>query len=455
MRPAVNDRDARSIVWAVWTGMLVLLVWSFATVVSPVPLAEDWLTVAPLTGHEPNLGRWLWEQNNEHRMPVARLLLLATLQAAGGDNRAGGYLNIALLAATAAGLILFTRHLRGGRTDTADVFFPLALLHFGHSHLLLLPWLVFYVLSIAVILAVGAALFAPGSVASWSAARAAGAGLLLLPLSGFVGLFFLPPVAAYLLYAAWNCRGGSRGWPRHRALAVWLVVAIGGAAALAALYFVGYEHPWWNPPSPGPLPSFKTALKMLSLGFGPAAEFWWEPGVIAVLVVVAAALWEARRALQLGGAARDHAAGAALFLISALGFAFVVGWGRAGYVPQFGMPIRYVILVVPVLVASYWTWVASRSRTGRIAQRALAIAMVILLPFNIAGGHRFFADWYREGMTRVESDLRAGVPIADLAARHQRFLVHWWTPDELARHMHWLREAGIPPFGDRLPRVRE
>ena len=44
-----------------------------------------------------NLASWLWEQNNEHRMPVARLLLLGALKASGGDYRAGGLLNMALL----------------------------------------------------------------------------------------------------------------------------------------------------------------------------------------------------------------------------------------------------------------------------------------------------------------------------------------------------------------------
>ncbi len=72
--------------------------------------------------------------------------------------------------------------------------------------------------------------------------------------------------------------------------------------------------------------------------------------------------------------------------------------------------------------------------------------MLILLPVNTVAGHRQFADWYHDGMMKLQRDLDAGVPIEELAARHGKFLVHWWKPEEVARHMHMLRDAGIPPF---------
>lgn len=435
--------------------MLVLLVWSYAPVASRIPLAEDWLAVAPLTGNAPDLAAWLWEQNNEHRMPVARLLLLGTLEAAKGDYRAGGYLIMSLLAGTAAGLILFARHMRGGRTDAADAAFPLLLLHFGHSHILLLPWLIFFVLSIVFVIAAGSALFAPGSVGSWRTAGIAGTALLLLPLSGFIGLFFVPPLTGYLLYAGWACWSGTRGWPRRRGIGIWLTAASAGTIATSALYFIGYQHPWWNPPGPGVVPSLKVALKVLSLGFGPAPEFWWAPGVAAMGLFLSVSLWESLRRVRQSGPSRDRALGAALFLAASIAFAFVVGWGRAGYVPEFGIPIRYVMLVQPAFVACCLTLVASGSPLARAAQRAFAVAMLILLPFNTVAGHRFFADWYREGMTRVEEDLQRGVPIPALAVRHQRFLVHWWTPAELERHMRWLGQAGIVPFDRAVANDRQ
>ena len=73
--------------------------------------------------------------------------------------------------------------------------------------------------------------------------------------------------------------------------------------------------------------------------------------------------------------------------------------------------------------------------------------MLLLVPVNSVAGHRFFADWYDEGMTALRADLERGVPVDGLAVRYNRFLVHWWQPPQLERHMRMLQEARIPPFG--------
>lgn len=218
------------------------------------------------------------------------------------------------------------------------------------------------------------------------------------------------------------------------------------ALALGALYFVGYEHPTWNPPNPGIGRSLKVVLKVLSLAFGPASYFWWEPAVLATAIFLAVSCWRAFRRIEGPPAHRDYAIGAALFLITAVGFAAAVGWGRAGYEPEIGLPLRYVSIAIPAFIASYLTWVISPSRAATAVQRTLALMMLLLVPINTIGGHRFFADWYHAEMTSFQADLGAGLPIEDLAVRHNRFLVHWWTPTELARHMRMLREAGVPPF---------
>lgn len=432
--------------WTVWIGTLALLLWSYIPNSSRIPLAEDWYTVPLLTGWSVNLPGWLWEQNNEHRMPVARLLLLGALKASGGDYRAGGLLNMALLAAGAAGLILFARHLRGGRTDVGDAFFPLTLLHFGHSVDVLFPFQITFMLSLGLIMVAGCALFLPESVTTKRAAAVGGIALLLLPLSGFIGLLFVPGLVAYFFYAGWSCWSGARGWPHRQSIGLWLMASSVATVVLAALYFVGYEHPWWNPANPGILPSAKVVLKVLSLGFGAAPYFWWTPAVVAAVVFLAASFAEALRRVDWSGPRRDYALGAALFFVIAVAFAAAAGWGRAGYVPVAGIPPRYVSLVIPAFVAAYFTWLLSPSRLGPLVGRALALIMLILLPVNTVAGHRLFADWYHDGMTKLEADLDAGVPIDELAARHGKFLVHWWTPEEVARHMHMLRVAGIAPF---------
>ena len=451
-RRTFNDRTACVLVWLAWAGMLTLLLWSYIPVSSRVPMAEDWYTVPLLTGQPVGLPAWLWEQNNEHRMPVARLLLLGVLHIAGADYRAGGLLNLALLAGGAAGLILFVRHLRGGITDPADAFFPLTLLHFGHSVDVLFPFQITFLLSLGLILTAGCTLFLPTSAGSPRAAAVAGGALLLLPLSGFIGLLFVPGLAAYLFYAGWCCWAARPGWPHSRAVGAWLMTASAGAILLGGVYFIGYEHPWWNPPNPGPVASLKVVLQVLSLGFGAAPYFWWAPAVVGAMLFLGASCWEALRRIRSAGPCRGLAIGAALFLANAIAFTAAAGWGRAGYAPEIGIPLRYVSLALPAFVAGYLTWVVSESRLALGVRRTLALILVILLPVNTIAGHRLFADWYHEGMTTLQADIHRGVPIDELAVRHNRFLVHWWTPEELARHLRMLHEAGVPPFDRAVTR---
>lgn len=447
-----DDRTVRAIVWAVWAAVLALLLWSYIPNSSRIPLAEDWYTVPLVTGQPVDLAAWLWEQNNEHRMPVARLLLLGALKASGGDYRAGGLLNMALMAAGAAGLILFVRRLRGGRTDIGDAFLPLTLLHFGHSVDVLFPFQITFVLSLGLVMVVGCTFFLPQSLTSRPAAVVGGAALLLLPLSGFIGLLFVPALSAYVFYAGWSCWAGSRGWPLRRGLGAWLMTASIATVALGAVYFVGYEHPWWNPPNPGIIPSTKVVLKVLSLGFGAAPYFWWTPAVVLSVVFLCASCFAALQRIASAGPDRDYAIGAALFFAVAIAFAAAAGWGRAGYEPTAGIPLRYVNLVIPAFLAAYFTWVVSPSRLAPVFGRGLALVLLVLLPINTVAGHRLFAEWYHDGMTTLQADLDAGVPIEQLAERHGKFLVHWWTPEQIARHMHMLRDAGIAPF-DRAATV--
>ena len=442
------DRAAL-IVWSFWLGMLVLMVWQWRPVSSPIPLAEDWYTVPLVTGQPVDLPSWLWEQNNEHRMPVARLLLLAALKGSRGDYRAGGLLNMALLAAGAAGLILFARHLRGGVTDLGDAFFPLTLLNFGHSIDVLFPFQITFVLSLAFIMIAGCVLYLPRSAASPRAAAAAGVSLLLLPLSGFIGLVYVPSVAAFVGYIGFQCVRGSGAQRQRPGVGWWLIGASVCSLVLAALYFVGYQHPAWNPPNPGVFPSVKVILKMFALGFGASAFFWWAPAVLAAMPFLTASGWQGLERMMRPGRGR-FSAGPLVFFATSILFAAGVGWGRAGYVPEIGIPLRYVSISLPAFISAYLLWTVSTSRWAAAVQRGLAIVMLALLPTNTVAGHRFFADWYHEGMTEVRADLMRGVPIDQLARRHQPFLVHWWRPSELELRMRMLQDAGIGPFAERV-----
>src|SRR5688500_55161 len=90
-----NDGASRVAVWAVWTAMAALLAGLFSMDATNVPLAEDWLIVPAMTGNETDFGGWLWSQNNEHRVPWPRLVMLAILRVTGGSFQAIGWFNLA------------------------------------------------------------------------------------------------------------------------------------------------------------------------------------------------------------------------------------------------------------------------------------------------------------------------------------------------------------------------
>ncbi len=444
-----SDRTARVLVWGTWLAMLAAAFWVMYATGHNIPLAEDWLMVAPLTGKEPNLADWLWRQVNEHRIPVPRLILLLLLQSTGGDFRVGGFFNVVLLGLLAFVAILAVRRLRGGRTRVADAFFPLILLHTGHSANLLMGWQVVFVfptvLTCAVILAFTGA---RNWFDSWPKTLFLGISVVIMPLCGANGLLFVPFLAGWFTY--WGVRQWRTAPPRStpRRTSAFLVGAAGVAVALSALYFVGYEHPWWNPPSPGITATLKTAAKLAAMGFGPVASRSWPVSIAVALGILLTSLAVAAYGvLRTKGTERQRALGVFLLFGNVLVFALAVGYGRAGWVPTIGLPSRYVLLTVPALFASFFIWeLYGPARLRKVFHGGLFLTALVLLPFNARVGRTHFGDWYQQGAVAVERDIAAGVSQTEVATRHQQFLIHWWKPQELEQHIQLLREAGIEPF---------
>ena len=141
-------RPAATVVWLVWAVTLASILASITRDGRNIPFEEDWLMVAAMTGHEPDLPGWLWSQNSEHRLPLPRLLNLALLSTT-ADFRSTMIFDALALGAVAAGMILVARALRGGRTSVADAFFPLLLLHLGNWDNLVWGWQIQFVLPTA------------------------------------------------------------------------------------------------------------------------------------------------------------------------------------------------------------------------------------------------------------------------------------------------------------------
>jgi hypothetical protein len=211
---ARSDRGARVFVWSVWLVMMLFALACIAKYGRNIPLAEDWQLVAPLTGHEPNLVSWLWSQNNEHRVPLPRLILLVLLKVTNGDFRVGMFFNVITLGVLASLMILVTRHLRGDRADYADAFFPIALLHMGNWENLVWSWQVGFVLPTAIICGVLLVMIAHPTLTTPGAAVFTGVSLVLLPLCGGNGLLFVPFLGLWLSYCGVLQRLGRRNQDR-------------------------------------------------------------------------------------------------------------------------------------------------------------------------------------------------------------------------------------------------
>lgn len=436
------DQKARIFVWSVFFVMMLIALACIAKYGRNIPLAEDWLLVAPLTGNEPDLLSWLWAQNNEHRVPLPRLMLLALLKISNGDFRVGMVFNAMTLGVLALAMIQVARQLRG-RTDFADAFFPIALLHLGNWENIVWSWQLSFVVPTALICGVLLIIVRQPTFATRSAAIFTGIALVLLPLCGGIGLLFVPFLALWLIY----CGFIHLKAVKNRSIGTFLIASATIALCLIGLYFVGYQRPYWNPPSPGIGATLKTAAMFLALGFGPVAAKSWKLSILVTFAVLVPSLAVAvKGVLRHQGLEKHRALAVLLFFSSLVIFALAMGWGRSGLVPTVGMPIRYVLLAVPILCMAFFVWELYGSRQFRtVLQRSLLIGMCLLIPFNTMAGFQW-RNWYLDGMQAVEQDIFAGTSRTQIAKRHKNFLIHWWDENLLAARMQMLHDAGIKPF---------
>lgn len=450
---AASTPLATIFVWGTWAIMLAIALACIVRYGRNVPLAEDWLLVPPLTGHEPNLASWLWSQNNEHRLPLPRLVLLGLL-ALTHDFRAGMVLNTLSLGALSAAMILAARYLRNGTIRWTDAFFPLALLHLGDWENLVWGWQFQFVSSAVLICIPMLAMVRQRGAPTSRQAAAAAASLVLLPLTGASGLVFALALAPWAVWVGMAQLREARAGANSAKSGMMLLSSAIIAPLLVAVYFIGYVKPWWNPPNPGRLLTLKTTLRYLALAWGAAARNEWVPSIIAIIAVLLPTTLLLVRALaRLRGDQQRRAFGLVSFAGGCAVLALAIGWGRAATDVVSGMPMRYVIFSVPTLCAAYYVWELYAPMVARRGmQAALCVIMLALLPWNTREGFGLpgrydigWRGWYVTGMNAVEHDIDAGVPRLEMAHRHREFLMHW-DETKLAAGMRMLHDAHIGPF---------
>jgi hypothetical protein len=438
------DRMAALFVWGVWALMASAALACVGSFCSRVPFWDDWTLVPAVTGNRVVSLSWLWEQHNEHRVPLPKLLLVGLYRLSGYDFRAGVFLNVLGLAGLAAVLIRTARAVRG-RPAFSDAFFPLVLLHGGQYESFFISFTVNLVLPTVLVGLLLAVLVRSPDRLTFAAGVFAGVILILLPLCGGSGAALVPALALWLACA------GVRSWERGDKTGRWggaVFIGLASAALLLVAFYVwGYQRPYfcYDPAIAGLRAQVRTVVQVLTTSFGAAAWPLWPfsglmaAGLLAVTVAVLARAW--RRQPE----ERFRALGLLFFLGAVCCLVILVGWGRSVQGPRSGFQSRFASLAVPLLLGGYFVWdlygpVAAAGR-GRAVLFGLAC---VALPLNTFEGVQYARD-YQRSMNAFERDLRTGEPTYLLLKRYSPFLF-FSQNEELGRALKLLREAGAEPF---------
>ncbi len=395
-------RRALVAVWAVFAAGAVAFV---AVIGTNAPYADEWEFVPALLGEEPALP-WLWQQHNEHRLPLPRAVYL-TLFALTHDFRAGMLLQVALLAALALYLMQVADRLRG-KPHWADAFFPVSLLHVGHWENFIMGYQICFVLF--AVLATGLAVVAL-RITRANAFRSgvtAGVLLMLLALTGGSGLVVVPPVAAWLVVVAASVwQSGEKG----RAALLLLLAAL--PLAYLGVYAGGYERPPLHPvPSTDPRAVLRVAGEVLAMSFGIAMTPVWLAAFAGILALGGATVALLVPRWKEPGE-RLSVVGLIAVTAGVAGVALAIGVGRSGMGGDMGLWSRYSMLSWPLLAAAYLVWV---KRGRKWVPVALCVFAALVFLGNTGTGMQNGAA-VKSRYSAIEADAALGLSADQIVAR--------------------------------------
>jgi hypothetical protein len=128
--------------------------------------------------------------------------------------------------------------------------------------------------------------------------------------------------------------------------------------------------------------------------------FWRLSILVSVVFILASAAAALSGFLRCGEKKHYQSLGILLLFGNMAIFSLAMGWGRAGLVPQVGLPDRYVLLSVPAFLTAFFIWEIYGSPNLRsLVQSGLFFIMCLMLPFNMAAGsqeklaHRAWTPW--------------------------------------------------------------
>jgi hypothetical protein len=435
---------------------------------SKYPYFDDFGLVLWLSGEFPVTPQWLWEQYNDHRIPLPRLLWVLLYRLFGGDFRAGMVFNVLLIGALTFAWLRAAKRIRG-RPSYGDAFFPVLLLAW-QGKLSFFLWSFILQLALSTALAGGVLAIIAGSQTPPSAPKLVVAGLcvILLPLCGANGLVLVPALAVWLagvgLYGFWA------GAPRRGAVALFLAIL---AAAVVVLYYVGFDRTKTTSPELdlgmilGRLTdraTWESAFMFISMGLGMSSNevfhfvldglrqvaqwigvsestLLWSAGAAALLLVSAPLLW----VWIFRPAERFRAFGLTCFLAACASLTLAIGIGRGG--EGLFHQYRYIVLATPLWALLYFVWAIVGGPAGRLVQMSLFTLFCVLLPRNIDLALQSARE-DRAEMQRFEDEMKSGLPLLALADRYSKPFLIIDNPGGLTGYFHLLKKHGDNHYAD-------
>src|SRR5262249_9379395 len=189
---------ARAFVRVIWVIMFAAALAFVGRYGSSLPHHDEYGHMVPLlTGQHDLSLRTLWQQHNEYRWPLPKLLLYLLLKLTGADFRSGMFACVIALGGLSGAMILAARRLRG-RTSYADALFPILFLHWGHYENMLMGCQICYVLPLCFACIILLIILHDRDGMTLKSSMLAGGCLVGLPLCGGSGVGLTPALAIWL-----------------------------------------------------------------------------------------------------------------------------------------------------------------------------------------------------------------------------------------------------------------
>jgi len=432
-------------VWAMW-GLCTIGVYVFlARFAVNIPWHDDWILLWAYDKGT-SIWAWMWRQQNEHRFPISKAVLFLVYKLTHHDSRVCMCLNVTVFVALSAALIVVTGRKRG-RTVWADALFPLVLLS-GAQYWNFLMSIQLFVISAAALQCLAIVFVYAGAYRSRRGILCFGPVFALLPLHAGNGMSALPPLLVFLLLAGWFRRREATRRGRVDALLLFAFAALAGLLAL--LYMVGYVPQKQHLP-PNSLAHFLVTTAQylcVSVGLALIQEKLWLWALIptTLMLVTTTILSVTSLARDRGKDGGLEAAGYLLCLLFILVSAILVGYGRSRLGEYSGLSHRFVSMLVPLPILVYLAWdsLPLSARTRSFARNTLFILFLVLMPLNSYQGVRH-ADFRRAKLEAMLSDIQAGVPARQVAARHYQTVFPGYEK-HLASYLEIMEQKRLGPY---------